>query len=292
MLDLRTPGELDERGHFTHDSVGYHHLPILRRRGTATRSTSKSTRPSSSPPATSRCSTRAATRIGRALRILADPTRCPLVFHCAAGKDRTGVVAAIVLDLLGVRDDDIADDYSLSRLGMDRFRAWIIETYPEAADAMSDQPQAFLAAPAEAMHLFLSGLRDRHGSVDDYVAVARRARRRARRGAGEPAHARLTSAAVMDAPPYVDGHQLLAGKTVLVTAAAGTGIGFATAKRCVEEGARVVISDAHERRLGEAAESLGRRRSRRRSCATSPTRHRCRRCSSAVRRLPAASTSS
>ena len=69
--------------------------------------------------------------------------------------------------------------------------------------------------------------------------------------------ARLTSQAVMDAPSYVDGHQLLAGKTVLVTAAAGTGIGFATAKRCVEEGARVVISDAHERRLGEAAAALG-----------------------------------
>jgi len=55
----------------------------------------------------------------------------------------------------------------------------------------------------------------------------------------------------------MDGHQLLAGKTVLVTAAAGTGIGFATAKRCVEEGAQVVISDAHERRLAEAASSLG-----------------------------------
>jgi 3-oxoacyl-[acyl-carrier protein] reductase len=43
---------------------------------------------------------------------------------------------------------------------------------------------------------------------------------------------------------------------VLVTAAAGTGIGFAVAKRCVEEGATVVISDLHERRLGEAADSL------------------------------------
>ena len=42
----------------------------------------------------------------------------------------------------------------------------------------------------------------------------------------------------------------------MVTAAAGTGIGFATAKRCVEEGATVVISDAHERRLGEAADAL------------------------------------
>ncbi len=49
------------------------------------------------------------------------------------------------------------------------------------------------------------------------------------------------------------GHGLLAGRTVLVTAAAGTGIGFATAKRCVEEGARVAISDHHERRLAEAA---------------------------------------
>jgi len=58
-------------------------------------------------------------------------------------------------------------------------------------------------------------------------------------------------------PEYVPGHGLLAGKTVLVTAAAGTGIGYSTAKRCVEEGARVVISDAHERRLGEAAERLG-----------------------------------
>ena len=57
-------------------------------------------------------------------------------------------------------------------------------------------------------------------------------------------------------PPYVEGHGLLAGKTVLVTAAAGQGIGFATAKKCIEEGARVMISDIHERRLGAAAESL------------------------------------
>ena len=57
-------------------------------------------------------------------------------------------------------------------------------------------------------------------------------------------------------PPYVKGHQLLEGKVVIVTAAAGTGIGYATAKRCAEEGATVVISDIHQRRLGEAAERL------------------------------------
>jgi 3-oxoacyl-[acyl-carrier protein] reductase len=52
------------------------------------------------------------------------------------------------------------------------------------------------------------------------------------------------------------GHGLLAGKTVLITAAAGTGIGSATARRCLEEGARVAISDRHERRLAETAELL------------------------------------
>jgi 3-oxoacyl-[acyl-carrier protein] reductase len=57
-------------------------------------------------------------------------------------------------------------------------------------------------------------------------------------------------------PPYPDSHSLLAGKTVLVTAAAGTGIGFATAKRCVEEGATVAVSDRHERRLAESAKEL------------------------------------
>ncbi|WP_435219973.1 SDR family oxidoreductase [Luminiphilus sp. nBUS_07] len=58
-------------------------------------------------------------------------------------------------------------------------------------------------------------------------------------------------------PAYVPGHQLLAGKAVLITAAAGAGIGFSAAQRAVEEGARaVVISDVHEGRLAEAAERL------------------------------------
>jgi 3-oxoacyl-[acyl-carrier protein] reductase len=57
-------------------------------------------------------------------------------------------------------------------------------------------------------------------------------------------------------PPYPEGRQLLAGKTVVVTAAAGTGIGFWAARRAVEEGATVLISDLHERRLGEAQAKL------------------------------------
>ena len=57
-------------------------------------------------------------------------------------------------------------------------------------------------------------------------------------------------------PAYPESHQLLDGKSVLITAAAGVGIGAATARRCAEEGARVFISDVHERRLAETAEAL------------------------------------
>lgn len=57
-------------------------------------------------------------------------------------------------------------------------------------------------------------------------------------------------------PAYPEPRGLLKGKTVVVTAAAGTGIGFSAAKRAAEEGATVLISDFHERRLGEAADRI------------------------------------
>lgn len=59
-----------------------------------------------------------------------------------------------------------------------------------------------------------------------------------------------------EAPREPAGHALLAGRVVVITAAAGTGIGFATAKRCADEGAVVVLSDAHARRLEESADRL------------------------------------
>ncbi|MFC9682072.1 SDR family oxidoreductase [Streptomyces sp. NPDC056948] len=57
-------------------------------------------------------------------------------------------------------------------------------------------------------------------------------------------------------PPYLPGHHLLTGRTAVVTAAAGAGIGGATARRLLEEGARIVISDAHARRLKESEAEL------------------------------------
>ncbi|MER6161547.1 SDR family oxidoreductase [Streptomyces sp. NPDC001868] len=60
----------------------------------------------------------------------------------------------------------------------------------------------------------------------------------------------------VEGPAYVPGHALLGGRTAVITAAAGAGIGGATARRFLEEGARVLISDAHTRRLKECRTEL------------------------------------
>ncbi|MFI6767483.1 SDR family oxidoreductase [Streptomyces sp. NPDC050355] len=60
----------------------------------------------------------------------------------------------------------------------------------------------------------------------------------------------------MTPPRYVPGHDLLAGRGAVITAAAGAGIGGATARRFLEEGARIVLGDSHARRLAESAEAL------------------------------------
>jgi 3-oxoacyl-[acyl-carrier protein] reductase len=64
-------------------------------------------------------------------------------------------------------------------------------------------------------------------------------------------------------PAYPEPRELLKGKRVLITAAAGTGIGYATALRCAEEGAEIFISDLHERRLGEAVDRIAEKTGRR-----------------------------
>src|SRR4051812_40831758 len=169
VVDLRTPGEVEERGRFEHDSIGYHHLPVLERIWDRDQYPTEETAIAYLANRCVEMLDEGAPAIARALRLLADRSALPLVFHCAAGKDRTGVVAAMVLSLLGVSDEDIATDYSLSRLGMDRMVTWLQETYPERAEEMAQQPSAFLEAPVDAMHAFLVLLHDRFGSVDDYV---------------------------------------------------------------------------------------------------------------------------
>jgi protein-tyrosine phosphatase len=112
-----------------------------------------------------------ATAISGVLRLLAqvDPEMCPAVFHCSAGKDRTGVVAAVLLSTLGVSDDLIAADYHRTAVAMERLVEWVRRMHPDAVDSMADQPAVFLACPTEAMAGFLTAIDERHGSMRDFV---------------------------------------------------------------------------------------------------------------------------
>jgi protein tyrosine/serine phosphatase len=103
-----------------------------------------------------------------AIEVIADAEAAPVVVHCVAGKDRTGVVCALTLSLLGVADDEIAEDYARTIEGSARFSEWIATTLP----ASTPVPAPFLGCPAEAMSLFLAELRDRHGSVQRYLVDA------------------------------------------------------------------------------------------------------------------------
>jgi protein tyrosine/serine phosphatase len=92
----------------------------------------------------------------------------PAVFFCAAGKDRTGVLSAVVLGSLGVTEDDIVEDYVLSAETIDRVIGRFGEN-PNSPDMYRDFPPSHFAPVAETMHRVIAHVRDRYGSFGDYV---------------------------------------------------------------------------------------------------------------------------
>ncbi|WP_042433166.1 tyrosine-protein phosphatase [Streptacidiphilus anmyonensis] len=102
--------------------------------------------------------------IRRALDVIADPDSGPLVFHCASGKDRTGQLAATVLALLGVDEDDIVADFELTH----RIRALLRASHVANHGSEPTWPD-YGHAPAEVMERFLAGLTADYGSVRGYA---------------------------------------------------------------------------------------------------------------------------
>jgi protein-tyrosine phosphatase len=105
-----------------------------------------------------------AVELRQALELIAAGSE-PQVFHCASGKDRTGLLAALVLALLGVAEDDIAADFALTELATARL----------VADWKAEHPGRTLnwpgygRAPEEVIRLFLADLAAAYGSVHEYA---------------------------------------------------------------------------------------------------------------------------
>jgi protein-tyrosine phosphatase len=167
VVDLRSGSEL-ERGRFDVDAhpVAFHHFPFIKELPDAEEFDRQ---PGLLGSQYQEILRDAGEQIVAALEVLAGPDALPAVFHCTAGKDRTGVLSALVLTLLGVDEPTVVADYALSGDAMLRLRAKLILKYPEGRDTIENIDEVFSAEPAQ-MELLLDHLRDEYGSADAYLA--------------------------------------------------------------------------------------------------------------------------
>jgi len=109
------------------------------------------------------------TAIASAVRALARPGGLPALVHCTAGKDRTGVVIALVLSALGASDPVVAADYALSSLYLDPSRIAVIGRLQAELDADDKVTAALMASPPELILRVLDRARTQAGSISGYL---------------------------------------------------------------------------------------------------------------------------
>jgi protein tyrosine/serine phosphatase len=108
--------------------------------------------------------------VAAAIEAVASAPDGVVLVHCFVGKDRTGIVSALLLSLAGVADDDIATDYAMSGPVVGSLvDAWIAQAGDGTERAFRTRVSA---APAEGMHRTLRGLRERWGSAEEYLLGA------------------------------------------------------------------------------------------------------------------------
>jgi len=169
VIDLRTRGELElERFPVDEIPVHFHHVPL-------TADLPPFTEFRGGPEVFARhyldIARQSGDQIARALRIVAQPESQPAVVHCAAGKDRTGVLVAVLLALLGVPDETIAEDYALSAEATDALLARLLDRLPELEEEIRSVATTMSSATPDNILALLDGLRAEHGSVDAYAAA-------------------------------------------------------------------------------------------------------------------------
>jgi hypothetical protein len=172
IVDLRTSRELDRtgRGPMASEPVAYRHLSLIRDgEGEAMATPALPGEELSSRYLSYLDQGRQA--LVEALSLVADPAHLPLVFHCAAGKDRTGVLAALVLDILGVEHGVIVADYVVTAERMElilaRYRA-----DPELASRMEKVPAYRFSVEADTMERFLAHLEAQFGGARAWAVAS------------------------------------------------------------------------------------------------------------------------
>jgi protein-tyrosine phosphatase len=176
-IDLRTATELEDYGFLSEEGRGglsWHHVPffdaVMRLRPGGANELAELRHLSESEPDQPGQSYAHmlgdGTGCARVFELLVGSGSLPAVFHCTSGKDRTGMVAAMTLDLLGVDDDVIADDYILTNETRHRSSAWIKENEPEFAAFLAQIPPERRHTRPDTIVGFLDEVRRRFGSVE------------------------------------------------------------------------------------------------------------------------------
>jgi len=169
IIDLRSTAErsIDGYGRLAVEPFSFHHLPLYdgdtRRRDTAGELYTLADRYYMLAEV-------AQEPIGRILNLLADADGST-VYHCAAGKDRTGIVTAILLGVLGVADELIVADYAATQENLDAIVTRLMEAdgYRTMLEAL---PPDTLHAQPETMVDFLARVRGQYGSMRGYARAA------------------------------------------------------------------------------------------------------------------------
>ncbi len=168
IIDLRSSDELEKYGRspLTEKQAAYHHLPFL---------TSAMMVNQNDPRATGDVAQHyahmmvgAAAKIAAALKTLAEADAQPAVIHCMGGKDRTGVLTAVLLGLLDVSEEEIVTDYALSELYLGDFLQRLKETPGYEKTAQRFSPAMFTARP-ETMERLLLWVKAKHRDMSGYV---------------------------------------------------------------------------------------------------------------------------
>ena len=172
VIDLRTDMEADTQGRFPDgvEGVSYHHLPLTDTLPGEEETPDWDRAAFVSERYLAMLSEGTAT-VASAVALLADPERQPAVFHCSVGKDRTGVLSALVLGFLGVPDEIIVEDYALSYDAMLRILEHLKERYPDAGEIVEHYRPVILSAEPASMAGFVAGVRRAYGSFDALADV-------------------------------------------------------------------------------------------------------------------------
>jgi protein-tyrosine phosphatase len=169
VIDLRSSGELraEGRGPLAGEPLRFHHLPLF---DGDTRGARDDTAHITLGRRYFLLARMAAERIGAVISVLGHTT-APAVYHCAAGKDRTGVISAILLGVLGVPDAVIVADYAATKENLDAIveRLMARKGY---RTVLRDLPADTLHAEPETMIEFLELIRAEYGSMRDYARQA------------------------------------------------------------------------------------------------------------------------